>query len=88
MKAIINISNKHSQYSKLNGLTFEVKELMNDSVGLVGVNPLYPNGQTDFHFSEILIVDIKKEFEEVKSYNSLIKLLKLLHYLQIKKIQF
>jgi len=85
MKAIINISNKHSQYSKFNGLTFEVIQLTKDSVGLVGVNPLYPNGQTDFHFSEILIVDIKKELEEDKSYISSIKLL---NYLQIKKIQF
>lgn len=78
MKAIINISNKHSQYSKFNGLTFEVGELMKESVGLLGLDTNYPFNQTDFHFSEIIIVDIKKEFKEHPELKS---------YIQIKKIQ-
>lgn len=63
MKAIINIPNKKNQYSKFNGLTFEVKDLMNGQVGLIGVNKDFPNNQTDFSFEEVIIVDIQKEVE-------------------------
>lgn len=61
MKAIINIKNKHSQYHKFNGLTFEVVDLLSTSVGLIGLTPNNPFNQTDFSFDEIIIVDIKNE---------------------------
>ncbi len=63
MKAIIDIKNKQNQYSKLNGLTFKVKELLNNGVGLLAVNPYWPSNQTDFTFEEVIIVDIEKEVE-------------------------
>lgn len=84
MKAIISITNKSSQYSKLNGQTFEIKDFMKESVGLLGVDENYPNNQTDFSFNEIIVVDIKKELELANkgwrpSEN-------LLHYIKVRNI--
>lgn len=58
MKAIINV-NKASQYSKMNGLSFEVKDVIEIKgkkvYGLLGVNPNFPNNQTDFSEDELII---------------------------------
>jgi hypothetical protein len=62
MKAIINITNKKNQYSKFNGLTFRVGDLLKDGLGLIGVNQDFPKNQTDFNFNEIIIVDIELEY--------------------------
>lgn len=53
MQAILNV-NSGSAYAKYNGLTFEVKEVLN------GIVALKINSNTvDFSFAEVLIVDIK-----------------------------
>jgi hypothetical protein len=58
MKAIINVK-KASQYSKLNGQAFEVKDVFEIKgikvYGLLGVNPSFPNNQTDFSANELII---------------------------------
>lgn len=94
MKAIINIQNKNNQYSKYNNLTFEVKDLMNGKVGLVGVNPEFPNNQVDFSFEEIIIVDIEKEMQAarenadwVSSYEYASKYQCLINYCQLKGLK-
>ena len=56
MKAIVNV-NKESQYAKLNGRTFPVKELLNSTICL-NINGV----STDFSFKEVFIVDIEDEF--------------------------
>jgi hypothetical protein len=66
MKAIINIKNKKNQYSKFNGLTFEVKESLSYGFGLLGVNSEFPNAQTDFNFNEVIIVDVKQELRQLQ----------------------
>lgn len=64
MKVIINIKNNYSQYKKYNFLTFEVKELLNDHVGVLLNRENGDFNQTDFHFSEIIIVDFEKELNK------------------------
>jgi hypothetical protein len=58
MKAIINV-NKNNQYSKYNGLTFDVKEILNSIVSL-DVNGI----TTDFSFNEVMIVDFQEELQK------------------------
>lgn len=60
MKAIINVP-KGSLYSVFNGLTFEVSELTDSRVSLVGVNDMFPDNMVDFGLKEVIIVDIKEE---------------------------
>lgn len=60
MKAIINVP-KGSSYSVFNGLTFEVSELTDSRVSLVGVNDMFPDNMVDFGLKEVIIVDIKEE---------------------------
>lgn len=57
MKAIVNV-NKNSAYKQLNGLTFDVKELLSKVVALdvLGLT-------IDFSYNEIFIVDLKEEFK-------------------------
>jgi len=56
MKATINVK-KASQYSKLNGQEFQVKEtfiIRNTRMyALAGVNPEWPNNTTDFSENEL-----------------------------------
>jgi hypothetical protein len=58
MDAIINVR-KNSQYAKYNGLTFEVKDLLENTAGLIGLNKEFPKNQTDFSFKEIVIINPK-----------------------------
>jgi len=52
MKAIVNVSN---QYSNLNGLTFEVVEILSDTIRL-NINGF----KMDFSFKEVILVDIQQ----------------------------
>lgn len=77
MKAIVNV-HKDSYYKFLNGQTFEVKEIFPSAVGLSVM------GLTiDFSFSEIEIVDLKKELESCNRET----FEKLKRYLEINKIK-
>ena len=58
MKAILNVS-KFNQYSKYNGLTFDVVELLRSMVALN-----IEGRTTDFTFKEVIIVDIKNELSK------------------------
>lgn len=83
MRAIIDIKNRRAQYAKFNGLTFEVRDLLRDRVGLVGLNRDFPNNQTDFSFSEIVIVDILREYNENPQLRDFLE-----GYLEFKKIDY
>jgi len=63
MKAIINV-NKANQYSKFNGLTFEMVEL-NKSFVAVNLN----GTTTDFALKEVIIVDFQKEIQNARNRN-------------------
>lgn len=84
MKAIVNV--KKSSYQAINnGLTFEVKELLDN---IVAIDIPSKNGftTTDFTFKEVLIVDIETELDiafrnlyhglEVSQYERLCKYVK------------
>lgn len=62
MKAILKVSN-FSSYSNLNGLTFEVKEVLSSIISLS-----IKNVTTDFSYKEVTIVDIDLEIQ--KAYDS------------------
>lgn len=85
MEAIITVPQKRNLYTKYNGLTFEVTKVGQNYVALKGLDENYPENTTDFHFSEVLIVGIKKEFETDKTWKNSKNLLS---YIQFKKIQF
>lgn len=57
MKAIINV-NRKSVYSKLNGLTFDVKDVMSNLISL-DINGII----TDFTHKEVMIVDFANELQ-------------------------
>ena len=67
MKAILNTKSKN--YSHLNGLTFEVGEVLNGNLGLIGVNKEFPKSQVDFPFYELFIVDIETELQKANEDN-------------------
>lgn len=67
MKAILNT--KSNSYKHLNGLTFEVGEVLNGNLGLIGVNKEFPKNQVDFSFDELFIVDIEKELQQASEDN-------------------
>jgi hypothetical protein len=67
MKAILNTKSKN--YSHLNGLTFEISDLLNGNVGLIGINKEFPKNQVDFSFDEIFIVDIETELQKASEDN-------------------
>ena len=69
MKAIVNIKKSSSNYKQLNGLTFEVSEVLSQQVALLIPNKeLGKDVVTDFHHTEVMIVDIEKELQ--KAYDS------------------
>jgi hypothetical protein len=78
MRAIVNV-NKNSAYSYLNGLTFEVIEILYSVVAL-DVN----DNTVDFSFSEVFIVDIQNEYMLSKDTTNFSNLSK---YITSKKIQ-
>ena len=57
MKAILNVS-KFNQYSKYNGYSFEVRELLSSLVSL-DVNGV----KTDFSHKEVIIIDLQSEYQ-------------------------
>lgn len=63
MKAIVKV-NRGSNYSKVNGLTFEVAEANESFVSVIGANEEFPNNQVDFLLTEVIIVDIQKHIDE------------------------
>lgn len=65
MKAIINVQSP-SFYAKYNFLTFDVFEIGNTWVSIKGLNPEFPQNQTDFAFNEVFIVDIEKEMQQAR----------------------
>jgi hypothetical protein len=80
MKAIVNVS-KGSAYAKYNGLTFEVRQLLNEVVALV------INEQTvDFYFKEVVIVEVKKELENAFNNNKVQDFVKLKKYAELNGI--
>lgn len=61
MKAIVSVNPK-SSYSRLNGLTFDVIEILSSLI------VLNVNGKTiDFTYQELLIVDINIEIQKAKN---------------------
>lgn len=84
MKVVINIKNLHSQYSKYSGLTFETRDLMNSSVGVLLKDGNF--NQTDFHFDEVIIVDLQGEVERCVKFGFNFKLEKLRNYSRMKGI--
>jgi len=58
MKVVINVHSA-SAYSKFNGLTFEVKEILSN---LIAVS--IDNRTVDFLYKEVVIVDFQKELKE------------------------
>ena len=58
MKAIVKVK-KGSVYSNFNGLTFEVEEINSTFVRL-DINGI----STDFLYTEVIIVDIQKEYQK------------------------
>lgn len=87
MKAIINIQTS-SVYSKFNFLTFDISEIGSSFVSIKGLNPEFPQNQTDFNFSEVIIVDVEKEMEKCSIECDFEKLQKLEKYCDKKGIQF
>lgn len=85
MKAIVNVP-KANQYSRFNGLTFEVKDVTNITMGLLGLDKNYPNNQTDFSFNEIIVVDLVKEISDNVPNKDLF--MKLTKYAEVNKINF
>lgn len=82
MKVILNVNSKN-QYSKFNGLTFEVKDVMSFGVGVLGISK---HNQVDFSWSEVMVVNLTEEIVELyKSDNT--KLLHLLKYVEVKGIK-
>ena len=65
MKAIITGVKKSSGFHYLNGLTFEVKQLLNSGVALKIPSKIIEGryDTCDFSFSEITIVDISLEIQ-------------------------
>jgi hypothetical protein len=66
MKAIINIKQKTSGFSHLNGRTFEIKELFS-SFCAIQIPSQICDGRfdtCDFAYNEILIVDIDSEIQK------------------------
>lgn len=84
MKVIIDIRNPNSQYHKYNGLTFETRDLMKGSVGVLLKDGNF--GQTDFSFSEITIVDFQGEVKRCVKHDFYLKLEKLTIYANLKRI--
>lgn len=84
MKVVINIKNLKSQYSKYNGLTFETRDLMRDSVGVLLKDGTF--NQTDFHFDEVIIVDFQEQVKRCIKHSFGFKLEKLKNYAKIKNI--
>lgn len=84
MKAIINIKNVNSQYHKYNGLTFTIRDLMHSMVGLT-LNKNSFN-QTDFGFSEVIIVDFQEEVKRCVKFDFYHKLEKLITYAKVNRI--
>lgn len=78
MTVIINV-NKSSTYSKYNGLTFPIGDLLHSGAGVV----LDGRNQTDFAFSELIIVDLQKELKT----KDILILDKLEKYIEIKNIK-
>jgi len=78
MKAIITGVKKSSGFHYLNGLTFEVKELLNSGVALKIPSKIIEGryDTCDFSFSEITIVDIfleiQNEYEDYSRYKKLL----------------
>jgi hypothetical protein len=63
MRAIVKV-NKESHYAKYNGLTFYVKEVLNQQVALLIPSiELERDVVTDFGFKEVIIVDINNELQ-------------------------
>lgn len=84
MKVVINIKNPLSQYSKYNGLTFQTRDIMRDSVGVLLKDGTF--NQTDFHFDEVTIVGFQDEVKTCLKHQFGFKLEKLKNYATIKKI--
>lgn len=64
MKAIVKV-NKNSSYSRFNGLTFEVKEVLSQQIALfIPSLELGKDLTTDFGHSEVIIVDIENELQK------------------------
>jgi len=64
MKAIIKVK-KGSAYAKLNGFTYEVAELTQRGVSLIGPNQEFPQNSVWFSYKEIIIVDLISELTRV-----------------------
>ena len=87
MRAVINVPKKN-QYSRLNGLTFEVGDIMPNGLGLVGVNVEFPKNQVDFSFKELIIVDLVDELKVSKTGRALSSNFEcLLNYCEVNKYE-
>jgi hypothetical protein len=84
MKVVINIKKPSSQYHKYNGLTFETRELMHSLVGVLLKEGNF--NQTDFGFSEVIIVDFQEEVKRCVRLGFHYKLEKLKTYAKVNRI--
>jgi hypothetical protein len=84
MKAILNIPNPNSQYHKYNGMTFTIRQLHHSMVSLTLNRNSFT--QTDFRFSEIIIVDFQDEVKRCIKFDFYHKLEKLKTYAKINRI--
>lgn len=84
MKVVINITNPLSQYFRYNGLTFETRDLTKSFIGVLLKDGNF--NQTDFSFSEVIIVDFQDEVKRCLKHGFYIKLEKLTIYAKLKKI--
>lgn len=84
MKVIIDIRNPLSQYHKYNGLTFDTKDILHNSVGVLLKDGNF--NQTDFSFNELIIVDFQGEVKRCVKFSFYLKLKKLKTYAKVRKI--
>ena len=89
MRAIVKV-NKNSAFSHLNGLTFDVKEVLSNIISL-DVDGI----TVDFSFKEVMIVDIQQESQRLYdlcnwygNIDMLVKFNKLNDYKEQNKIKF
>ena len=64
MKAIVTNVRKESNYSKFNGLTFEVVGVLSSLIALSIPDECGKLRTVDFSFNEVFIVDFEKELQK------------------------
>lgn len=88
MKAIVTNVKKSSGYSQYNGLTFEVKEVLNNIIALKIPSKLDIDrlDTVDFSFNEVFIIDVELEIIKSSINSELVKYDNLLNYCKVKEI--